>query len=276
MRIHLLLAIYLAAFSSCSSVKLARSFADWYLNSEIDDAFDLNSKQEVVIEERVDNHLIWLDRELIPEIIRYTELIGLQVDKKITPKNVDDLYTHYEFLRVMLISEIADDAGWLLANLSSKQKKHFARYLDKRNDELNEQLALPEGEFIKTVNEKRIENIEQWFGELEKEQIAQIKKLWPADKSKFKQWRDARKSQHDSLLAFVGQSQKTVSAKLIAWAKEPSLLLSAEQKIARKNMRSETSRRIVDIFKIFNVQQRLYFKTKLAKLSQDLKELVKK
>ena len=73
-KIYLLLFIILFFISGCSTGKLFYDFGDEMVSWQIDNYFDLTSKQEEWIEERLRSHLDWFLSETFQNSIVYSYL----------------------------------------------------------------------------------------------------------------------------------------------------------------------------------------------------------
>lgn len=276
MKYLLALIAYMSVFSSCSAIKLARDYAGWYINSEVDDAFDLNDAQEEHIEKSVEQHLVWFDQEFVPEIVRFADLVLLESRKDLKEQGLEELFNQFGFLREMLVTRISDDAGYLLSDLTKDQQKVFESYLAKRAEKSEERNKLKDDEFAEELWDDRFENLEDWFGDLSDENKATIKKIWPIDRESQRFWQANRTVRNNAIIGLVGMKPEKIKSTIIAWAKNPETFYDKETQLTRAKYKVKTNTVILQVFAALTPTQKIFFRKKVQKLRDDLASLKKK
>lgn len=274
---RLILIVIACAFSSCSAMKLARQYADWYIESEVDDAFALNSAQEDHISQKIDEHLKWFDKSFSIEIANYADEVHSKTQTDLSPENLKILFQTYEGLRVKLMDRIAPEVGYIFSNMDDKQLKNFKEYLEESNEELEEKLNETDTEFREDVLEDRYDNLEEWFGNISIDQRNQINKFWPIEKKTHQRWLHYRKLRQGKIfqLASSKKSAKEVEETIKQWGREPNKMYPDDIAKERKAREKQTSDYVVKIYAAMNKEQKKFFHNRLKKLSADFREFSK-
>lgn len=189
------LAVCLLALAACSAANLAYNTAPSLIAGEFDDAFNLNSAQADLLDERLQQFFDWHRRE---ELARYRTLLERAA------LNATDGFSADEFAVIVVdvrtawnraVEKMIDDLGGLGATLSPVQIEHFRWYYAETREEYDEYLELDEQERLEYRADRSLERLEQWYGgfdrELENRIVARLQAL-PDTRGPWLRYRKAR------------------------------------------------------------------------------------
>ena len=125
---YLLFTSLLYFISGCTTGELFYDFGDEMVSWQVDNYFDLNSKQEDWIEERMRLHLDWHRKQELP---RYRDFL-IEVKKKsedgLKMNELDEGYVRLDQKRIRTMETLIPDTAFFLAGISSEQ----INYLEKK------------------------------------------------------------------------------------------------------------------------------------------------
>ena len=158
-------------------IKLGYNNADWLLTWKIDGLFNLTSKQKDFVEDRLEHHLEWHRQNELPI---YSELIDETISKiedGISEQDYDWVINQMQAAYKRTLLQILPDAATLLMELSPNQIEYYQARMSEKNESFAEFIALPPEEQIKKRNENIINEMEEWFGDLNDEQKEKVSEL---------------------------------------------------------------------------------------------------
>ena len=167
-----------ALLFGCSLAAIGGRYADWYVMRRIDAHVDLTDKQRAYLEPRVDEHLVWIKAELLPETHKFIGELIPRVERGITNDDITWTAGRIDFLRGRLVQRLMPDTIWLFSQLSPDQIKHLENELNDSVERGNKKMKnqTPE-EFRKDKLEQYETTFKDWVGsinETQKQSIADV------------------------------------------------------------------------------------------------------
>lgn len=144
--------------SSCSNLSLGYRFADNWMEWQIDDLFDLTSKQENFVEKRLDKLKRWHKSNELPAYVAFLKTLkeDIKKEKPVVVWAQDEI----KAAQNRLVEYILPDSKTFLSGVSAKQWRHFQGYmLEKAQDRKKDKDS-------QTTMERWEEGLDQWIGKL--------------------------------------------------------------------------------------------------------------
>jgi hypothetical protein len=171
--IRLILIALVMLLTGCT--KFIYNQLDWLIPWYLDDYVSLNSRQEVMFEERLKGYLDWHRKQQLPVYADFLDAIAESVESGLGMPDLDKFQSRMEFLTDQLFIHLAPALLDLFEELDDAQVEELMRNLAGENEEYRE-------EYVHTV-EKNQRNrrfmklqkfIERWVGELEEDQLGML------------------------------------------------------------------------------------------------------
>ena len=266
--------------SACSSIQIGYNQGDTLLRWWIDDYFDLNSNQSELVSTALKQQFSWHRSEQLPLIQGTLFKLKRQLSKPLTLAETLELYQDVRRHSMIAIEHLKKDTAKLLLTLEPSQMKVMEVKFSKTNDKFRKDYLTGtvqqrlEGRIAKVI--ERTENI---FGNLTKEQEAQIAKLveaHPLDMNVV--YRERLRRQRDLLklcktVIAEKPSHETVEALLLKYIQTFEYGYTVEQKTFETE-RIETSMHLTSaITEIMTEAQRRYAQAKIDTWIEDVKVL---
>ncbi|MCP3922887.1 MAG: hypothetical protein GY714_09905 [Desulfobacterales bacterium] len=160
----------LMGFYACSTVKFGYNWADYLLYRRIDKHFDIMPSQEEFIETKLDKLHIWHRNEELPKYIYFLEEVKHRVKNGIADEDINWFYKGLRGFGKGLVNYISKDSIKFLYSLSDSQIKYFEESISERNEKKLKRIKKPYSEKRDDLLENAIEDVEEWLGDLSKEQ----------------------------------------------------------------------------------------------------------
>ena len=262
----------LAFLTSCSSLRVGYSFADWYLVSEIDDMFDLDSTQKQKVDELVDQLHHWHKTEEIPRIIVMLDQAADRMKPSLSQNDLNWLSKELVDMKIRTVNQVADEVSVLLTTLSDQQIDHLEQALAEQNEETEEKLSMPLDEWEEERRERTIETLNDWFGSLDEQQERELLAATDFD-------RTARRRHHVQTIAvqkrFVAflrtkPSAAEIKSTLSSWIIAPDTYYSDEYREFRSQQRKKRAAFYLKLNRTITERQRQTAIDKLMSYRSDL------
>ncbi len=168
-----------AALVGCSLASIGGRYADWYVMRRIDTYVKLTPEQDAYLDPRIDEHLVWIKSDLLPDAHKSIGELIVRIERGITDDDITWSEGRIDFLRSRLQQRIMVDTMWLLSRLSPEQIKHLEKELnasiEKRSEKAESQTA---DEFKKEKLEQYEETFKDWVGSVTDAQKALLHELY--------------------------------------------------------------------------------------------------
>ena len=147
-----LLFLVLFLTSSCSRIKWAYRFSDWFIQMRLESYFDLNSEQIPELEKNIQKYKKWHQKEMLPKYATFLEEIKKDLSgPSITPKIVRGKRLEMERLGFMTAKPWVDSSVKIYLSLNPSQIKKFEEKIKEDHEERLEKLkeSSPEEQSLK-------------------------------------------------------------------------------------------------------------------------------
>lgn len=270
-----LLLACLTLTSACSLRKIIITRLDWILMYQVDQYFDLSSKQYDHFAKKGRSHLNWFRDTQINGIIAEIEKI------RSTQAPLDPVYMRSlldERSRAMwiaIVDRLAPDGAELFQQLTPKQFNHLEKQLAKDSEDFVKLVDLPPKKFKKAylnLQEDMMDKMESWVGPLTREQQARIIEITHVNQEDYQKEVSILLEIKEEFMRQVKEKVKQgdVENFLKGWARQPNIrgdryAMYQEWQITRQ------LKLWVEMEKMVTERQRKHREEELAQLISDLK-----
>lgn len=182
--------------TGCSSTSLVYNNADWLVRGKIDDYFSLSGPQQQQLKSDIDNILQWHRQQ---ELAEYSDLLNQftqQYADGLTSGELDLFFDKVSSARIRLVETSIPTASQFLSTVSIKQIDYYDRiFLEKRVERAKE-LDTPPEEYTDENFTDFIENLEEWFGDFDEDQMAQLRIISDSRLDNRQYWFERSKLRH--------------------------------------------------------------------------------
>ncbi len=274
---YFILFYLLFSLASCNSTKIFYDYGDILVSWQVDNYFDLTNEQEEWIEGKIISNLDWHRKNELPDYKLFLVEIKELARDGITMKDLNLIFLKFEKKRDKIFEKITPDIALFLNNLSSNQINYFEKKILEDNEELMEELGSDQNR-LKKRKEYFFKQMEDWFGELSKNQISKLSKLqnkWYRDSSNLSKNRMLYrlKSQRQFLSLLRSNPDKTTLEK---WLREWTSNWTNNANPKRKKRILKNKKRILEVNKILTAEQRLFALKELDSWIKVFEETIKK
>ena len=257
--IFLLLFILFFFVSGCSTGKLIYNYGDEMVSWQLDNYFDLTSKQEEWIEKRMRLHLDWHRRQELPRYRNFLIEVQNRSSDGLTMKELDEGYARLDQKRLRTMERLVPDTASFLAGISPEQINTLEKKMTEDNQEMEEDLESTE-KLYRERQERFWEQMEDWFGDFSEDQQSKINRLhteWfsgPFDPLAARLER-RRKSQ----LRFIEEMRSSPSKTEIEKGLRLSVInWTGETESAKRARILRNKKRILQVDKLLTPEQRMH------------------
>lgn len=268
----LLLTALIIVGCACSRTDLAYRNADrllsYYAWKTVDPTPAQRDQWQPVLDDTIQQHR----REELPQVIAYLELAGRIIREEDASGGTACLVDSAQLLYQRHARLAADLSAPLLADLDAAQVRHLDRYTSKRRKDAIERYLDPDPARRKASRQERImERIEDWTGDLDKSQRQQVSEALERIPDLSEPWLSYRAQQTAKLLGMLeaGSDEKTVREHLDGWwvdQEDRSDEYQRQWRIARH----EFIRFMDELGTTLTEKQRRSIQKRLAELREDL------
>lgn len=174
----LCLLFFLVLLGACSGTTFVYNRLDFILPWYVDDYAQLNTQQDVYLDELLAPFLAWHRNQELPGYIKIIDGIEGRLDQSLTPADVADTFSEFEAAWLRLEGEALD---WLLelgTQLSDEQIEGFLRVLWEQQEEYNEEfLERTDEEFYEDSYDHLVDNTKEYLGTLSSGQREQLREF---------------------------------------------------------------------------------------------------
>ncbi len=257
--IYLILFIKFFFISGCSTGKIFYDFGDEMVSWQVDNYFDLTSKQEVWIEERIRLHLNWHRNKELPRYKAFLIEVQSKSGDGLTMSELDEGYARLDQKRILTLETLLLDTASFLAGISPEQINFLEKKMIEDNQEMEENLESPE-KFFRERQESFWEQMEDWFGDFSENQKAKINQLHSEWISGTVDPLVARlERRRESQLRFLTQLRSSQDkTELENWLRRSVINWSGEDNHARQARILRNKKRILQIDNLLTTEQRMH------------------
>ncbi|MEC9011429.1 MAG: DUF6279 family lipoprotein [SAR324 cluster bacterium] len=165
--------VLLFLLAGCSTTKLVYDYGEKFVSWQLDSYFDLNDEQEDWVEERMKIHIEWHRMEELPRYKNFLTDIQNSSKDGLTMSELDEGYSRYEAKQRRIFERLIPDAALFMEKISREQINNLERKMTEENEEMLTQVENRQ-ERIQKRRDDFLEQMEDWFGEFSRAQLAQI------------------------------------------------------------------------------------------------------
>jgi len=274
-KIYFLFFILLFFISSCSTGKLFYDFGDELVSWQVDNYFDLTSKQEGWIEERMRLHLKWHRKQELPRYRDFLIEVQNSAGDGLTMIELDEGYARLDQKRIRTLERLLPDTASFLAGISPEQINTLEKKMIEENQDMKEDLESPE-KLFRERKEKFWEQMEDWFGDFSKDQQDKINRLrtewFPGSADPLAARLERR---HKSQLQFLAQLRSSQDkAELVNWLRRSVVNWAGETDSAKQARILRNKKRILQVDKLLTPEQRIHAVRELDEWIEILDRLI--
>lgn len=193
--------------TSCTT-KLLYNYADWALEWYVQDLVTLNEDQEWKLHDAVDSTLTWHRKNQIPFYIETLTEIEKAVKSEITLEFLKRFYFAHEKGWMELKYRVTPTLTGLLRTLENSQVDELKENMLEQENKLREKYVnRPPEELSKERTERMIERIEDWIGDLNKDQITMVNNWSKQVKFVSDQWAYSREQWQSHFIKIIRESR---------------------------------------------------------------------
>jgi len=242
---------------SCNSTKIFYSYGDILISWQVDNYFDLTNKQEEWVETKLMLHIDWHRKEELTLYKKFLIEVKENFRDGISMNELNKGFASYETKRDRIFERLTPDIALFLTRLSKDQINYLENQILKRNEEIDEELLNYE-ERLEKRKENFFEQMENWFGELSKNQITKLNEWqnkWYKNSSyRSKKRMELRLKYQQQFLALLRSNPN--KEKMEKWLREWTFKMVNSSNHKRKEKIMINKKRILDIDKILTAEQR--------------------
>ena len=198
--IYLFISMFI--LTSCSMRQAVLNNLDWIVINELDDTFDLNSKQLDIIKPQVEAAHLSLKKEYSQQLGMRLRNLALSSKDGISREELEPVLKFMMILRRDFMIKNSENLGYFFKGLSDRQLKHYQEELAERDEDVQE--LLDEDNFEEEVGdyvENRADRLKTWFGDLDDKQLKIVRKYIAPNKESLQRYVDRRRKKQDVFIA---------------------------------------------------------------------------
>lgn len=221
----LLAATALLLLAACSALRIGYNQADRMLAWSLDSYLDLNASQDALVRERGARLLAWHRSTQLADYAALMAQARTAIQRPVSAAEVLDWQTRINARLGAIGEEAAPDLAELAASLSPAQLAHLRERLAKDQRKAREE-AQSQDEAARLRRAR--ESAEDWFGTLNPEQTALLRRHVAATSADARAWLDEREQRQRELLATLepiaagrmapGEASRAIRELFARWA----------------------------------------------------------
>jgi hypothetical protein len=258
--------------SACSRAEFAYRNADWLLEYYAWQTVSINEAQLEQWQPLLQSTLLRHREEELPLVIAYLDQAGRTAREADTTTGAECLVDAALLLYQRHARLAIDLAAPLLANLDATQVRHLAGHMARRHQDNVERYLNPDPELRRQARQERIlERIENWTGELNDEQRRRVRDALDRTPDLSPLWLAQRAQKTDTLLAMLETGANThILAEYLQdwWVHRDGT--SAETLRLWRIARDETVQLVDELASTLTSSQRSRIERRIRELRDDL------
>jgi len=270
---YLFIIFSLFVFISCSTTKIAYSFANVVIINWFESYFDFRDEQRLDLKKKVGQFFDWHRKSELPKIVLFLEEFKIRHSDGFLEEDIKWLRSELNLFWKNILNHTKKDMICFLLTVDNFQIHEMNKeFKEKEDDRLIKQSKMTLMELRQDILERTYNNLDNWLGDLEPNQKKRIAKwiqpdpYWVAVKL-----RNREKFQND--LIDLLRSKKTLKQKTQSWMSDPESHWTAEYKVYVKKKMNEWELITLNIDSIILPRQRKHIADKLDGIIIDIKEL---
>lgn len=276
LKITLISILLAACCSACSFRSLILSHLDTVLYWKVSDDFDLNSKQDLEVQDRLSG--AWKRfrckdiGSFITDIKKLEEVLG----RALVQADMEWIRQRLVFWRIRIFGPLMEEVFPLMESLSEAQWKHFVTSSLEQLEERFELVAMPEAKFREKWLENRVERLEDYYGPLAPRQINIVEKeLSGISQAHYRKWLEQREIGLNFFVSHMSIKipRGTRKEHLLDFIKNPEKMRPKVYQKSYLQNKDVWYQQFVTIHNIMNHEQRKHLQKMVKEIKIDLYEL---
>lgn len=295
----ILILSFLLNLTSCSLAELGYRYGDWLIKRKILEVVKLYSPQQERLEKVLDDYMLWHKKTMLKRYQAEVDLVIKRVEEafkdnsknkekgKVKAVNADDVEGFLLRTRKLYWESflpLANDVAPILSELGEEQIDRSRTLINRKLDDVKDRAKAEKEDreaYVKEIGNTWKDNLEEWFGELSKEQIDLLNQALPglltSPKLRFARGVERMKA----FLAIFEENplpKKTENASRKALLEKRSKMLVAffkswSEESHYNKWRKNVSNFMASFFKTLSPEQKSKFQKKLSYWEKTLREL---
>jgi ribosomal protein L44E len=256
--------------AGCGMIDLAYNNAPSIVSSKIDDAFDLDARQNTQLDSRLDQFFVWHREE---ELIRYQQLLdqaALAAADGITAVEFMELNKNVRLAWRRSLEKAIDSFGDLAVTLTPQQIENYQQYHRKSFSEFKDYLekSAQQREIFRVA--RSFDRLEDWYGGFDEFQESKIMLRLQQVPDIYEPWLRYREARQQAFISVLNRAAATGinQAELKAVLLDPSTEYSLAYEPQRQSYWQAFAIALEDINRWLTTEQRQRAVTKLRKYAQ--------
>lgn len=271
--IRVLLIVALLLGGGCSSVRLAYSQLDWWMDRALNKYLELDGSQKELLFLQVDEFHLWHRQTQLPRYANYMEQLAVQVDSSDNnaariEQNERQLYAFWQ----TSVTTLSDLMLPILIRLDDEQIARLTENVRERREESLKKWEKPR----RRLEQELYKQAARWLGELTPEQEAMLDR-YAATTSFDPSHRDAQRQRWASaFLTTLRNKPPGYKQTLREMLVNPQSLWPEDYRRRQEQLRAEARSLAGELLQSFTPEQRRYLKTTLLQYATDFRILAAK
>ncbi len=253
------LSIGLLTSNGCSRIDFLYSISGWVILGKTRDYFDLSETQETFLDEKIDRLLDWHKKQELLKVITLLKQFNDRFKDGLTVKELEKITDEYDVVWDVLMKKLLPDWATFLSTVAPEQIKELPYKLNKRNLILEEKLKLSDAEWSEEDLESFQDTLEDWVGDLSKEQIEKIKGwVEQPDRNFVKIRLEQRRSFHKWFIEELksNKTAKELEKSIGPWVIDPQSMWSYDFKTQMEKKKIEWTDLVINFDSTLTQKQR--------------------
>lgn len=244
-------------FISCSGLRYAYNFADWYFLYKLDSYFDINDEQENFFDKQFVIHQNWHRKHELPFYINFLEKLKERFQKGLISEDIPWMQEQYSKIQQNITDRISDDIGTFLSTLTDDQIRYLQDGFKERNETFKERLEWSPEKLKNYYVQRTIDSLEDWFGELTPQQLVVVKETVDMDHQRLKISIGSRLKRQKQFVDLLKRTRKKeeLEDKIKEWFLKPELLRTPEYSRLLKKRKESGNQLLVRLKDIMTKKQ---------------------
>lgn len=265
-----------AIITGCSSTSLVYNNADWLVRDRIDDYFALSGRQQQQLKSDIKTFFQWHRQQ---ELVEYSTLLiefNQQFSDGLSTQELDFFLDKLSAARIRFTETSIPSASAFLSTVSAHQVDNFDQAFRERQMEKAERLNLSLQEFKDENFDDLVDKLEDWFGDFDDNQLAQLRVISDARPDRRQYWYDQSELKHQQFSTLLRQKPGPEKIEQYLHNRYVTLNQSDEQTQAiRLQGRTYWRNTMLAIDRMITSKQRKQMMNKLADYASDFVTLSK-
>ncbi len=266
-----LLAACALALAGCSATQMLYNNAPWWLQSEVDDYFGLNTDQRDRVGQQIEALFAWHRKGELPAYHRATRRFVAAYEDGLQRPELDRFVIAIKAARDRALQKTIPGIADFLAGVTPEQIDRFEQNLAADLEEGLAELKLDARQRRQSRFEEYLDRYETWYGELSTEQAEVLRGGVAAMPDFHAAWIEHRRTRQKELIDLLRTrpAGSEVEALLRAWWDDFKQGLNPRYRAARERVWEDVYQLIVRMDKGMSLDQRAHLAARAESYASD-------